>query len=31
MLDLAERLKYKVPNEFKYIWEPRNKKAVPIL
>jgi len=31
MLELAERLKYKVPNEFKYIWEPRNKKPVSIL
>ena len=31
MLELADRLKYKVPNEFKYIWEPRNKKPVSIL
>ena len=31
ILDLADRLKYKVPNEFKYIWEPRNKKPVSIV
>jgi len=31
ILELAKRLKYKVPKEFKYIWDPSKKEPVPIV
>ena len=31
ILELAKRLKYKVPKEFKYIWDVEKEKPVPIL
>jgi len=31
ILELAKRLKYKVPREFKYIWDVEKEKPVPII
>jgi len=30
MLELAKRIKFRVPKEFKYIWDTEKEKPVPI-